>query len=179
MRNPFFMLTSRSVDKPKSTLAIIFVVILALSSGASQLVFDNSEDGFFPDNETVDLLNEIEDEYQASVDFIRVIDEMDEGELLLTDTWQQLALSEAMLLNDSNFKEYQYPIFGSQANFGMAGSAIQWQSIQDPLTAQIWLSQVSLATETLRNSNDSSFNESLDNLTEIAKIIPKLEPVTS
>jgi predicted RND superfamily exporter protein len=104
---------------------------------------------------------------------------MDEGELLLTDTWQQLALSEAMLLNDSNFKEYQYPIFGSQANFGMAGSAIQWQSIQDPLTAQIWLSQVSLATETLRNSNDSSFNESLDNLTEIAKIIPKLEPVTS
>ncbi|MBT3419658.1 MAG: MMPL family transporter [Euryarchaeota archaeon] len=173
------MLTSRSVDKPKSTLAIIFVVILALSSGASQLVFDNSEDGFFPDNETVDLLNEIEDEYQASVDFIRVIDEMDEGELLLTDTWQQLALSEAMLLNDSNFKEYQYPIFGSQANFGMAGSAIQWQSIQDPLTAQIWLSQVSLATETLRNSNDSSFNESLDNLTEIAKIIPKLEPVTS
>jgi predicted RND superfamily exporter protein len=179
MRNPFFMLTSRSVDKPKSTLAIIFVVILALSSGASQLVFDNSEDGFFPDNETVDLLNEIEDEYQASVDFIRVIDEMDEGELLLTDTWQQLALSEAMLLNDSNFKEYQYPIFGSQANFGMAGSAIQWQSIQDPLTAQIWLSQVSLATEALRNSNDSSFNESLDNLTEIAKIIPKLEPVTS
>lgn len=179
MRNPFFMLTSRSVDKPKSTLAIIFVVILALSSGASQLVFDNSEDGFFPDNETVDLLNEIEDEYQASVDFIRVINEMDEGELLLTDTWQQLALSEAMLLNDSNFKEYQYPIFGSQANFGMAGSAIQWHSIQDPLTAQIWLSQVSLATETLRNSNDSSFNESLDNLTEIAKIIPKLEPVTS
>ena len=179
MRNPFFMLTSRSVDKPKSTLAIIFVVILALSSGASQLVFDNSEDGFFPDNETVDLLNEIEDEYQASVDFVRVIDEMDEGELLLTDTWQQLALSEAMLLNDSNFKEYQYPIFGSQANFGMAGSAIQWQSIQDPLTAQIWLSQVSLATEALRNSNDSSFNESLDNLTEIAKIIPKLEPVTS
>jgi predicted RND superfamily exporter protein len=179
MRNPFFMLTSRSVDKPKSTLAIIFVVILALSSGASQLVFDNSEDGFFPDNETVDLLNEIEDEYQASVDFVRVIDEMDEGELLLTDTWQQLALSEAMLLNDSNFKEYQYPIFGSQANFGMAGSAIQWQSIQDPLTAQIWLSQVSLASEALRNSNDSSFNESLDNLTEIAKIIPKLVPVTS
>ena len=48
MRNPFFLLTSRSVDKPKSTLAILFVIILALSSGASQLVFDNSEDGFFP-----------------------------------------------------------------------------------------------------------------------------------
>ena len=179
MRNPFFLLTSRSVDKPKSTLAILFVIILALSSGASQLVFDNSEDGFFPDNETVTLLNEIEDEYQASVDFVRVIDEMEQGELLLGDTWQQLALSEATLLNDSNFKDYQYPIFGSQANFGMASSVIQWQSIQDLESAQIWTSQVTSAIEVLRNSNDSSFNESLDNLTETAEMIPKLEPVTS
>ena len=145
MRNPFFMLTSRSVDKPKSTLAIIFVVILALSSGASQLVFDNTEDGFFPDNETVTLLNEIEDEYQASVDFIRVIDEMEQGELLIGDTWEQLATTEAMLLNDSNFEDYHYPIFGSQANFGMAGTALQWQSIQDPENSQIWISQVTSA----------------------------------
>lgn len=179
MRNPFFLLTSRSVDKPKSTLAILFVIILALSSGASQLVFDNSEDGFFPDNETVTLLNEIEDEYQASVDFVRVIDEMDEGELFIENTWEQLALTEAMMLNDSNFKEYQYPIFGSQANFGMASSVIQWQSIQDPLSAQIWISQVTSAIEELRNSNDTMFNSSLDNLTETAKLIPQLEPVTS
>ena len=179
MRNPFFMLTSRSVDKPKSTLAIIFVVILALSSGASQLVFDNTEDGFFPNNETVTLLNEIEDEYQASVDFIRVIDEMEQGELLIGDTWEQLATTEAMLLNDSNFEDYHYPIFGSQANFGMAGTALQWQSIQDPENAQIWISQVTSAIEVLRNSNDTTFNQSLDNLTDTANIIPKLEPITS
>ena len=53
------------------------MLLAALSSGGMYLKFDNSEDGFFPDNATVDLLNEIEDEYQASVDFIRVIDEVD------------------------------------------------------------------------------------------------------
>jgi predicted RND superfamily exporter protein len=179
MRNPFFSLTGRSVDKPKSTLAIIFVVIIALSSGASQLVFDNSEDGFFPDNETVDLLNEIEDEYQASVDFVRVIDEVEQGDLLLDKTWTQLALTESMLLNDSRFLEYQYPIFGSQANFGMASSAIQWQTIQDPVNAQFWISEVQNTIDLLHNSSESSFNSSLDNLSQSAKLIPKLEPVSS
>ena len=101
-------MTAKSVEKPGKTLAIVLVALFALSSGASQLVFDNSEDGFFPDNETVRLLNEIEDEYQASVDFIRVIDEVDEGELLLEETWKQLALSEAILLDDSNFLEYLF-----------------------------------------------------------------------
>ena len=179
MRNPFFLLTTKSVEKPGKTLVIVLIALFALSSGASQLVFDNSEDGFFPDNETVTLLNEIEDEYQASVDFIRVIDDLDEGELLLEDTWKQLALSEAMLLNDSNFLEYQYPIFGSQPNFGMASYAIQWQNIQDPVNAQYWLNQLEGAIEQVRNSNDSTFNSSLDNLEEKAKLIPKIEPVTA
>ena len=166
MRNPFFLLTTKSVEKPGKTLVIVLIALFALSSGASQLVFDNSEDGFFPDNETVTLLNEIEDEYQASVDFIRVIDDLDEGELLLEETWKQLALSEAILLNDSNFLEYQYPIFGSQPNFGMASYAIQWQNIQDPVNAQYWLNQLEGAIEQVRNSNDSTFNSSLDNLEE-------------
>ena len=44
-----------------------------LSSMAMFLEFDNSEDAFFPDNETVRLLDEVESEYQASIDFVRVI----------------------------------------------------------------------------------------------------------
>ena len=179
MRNPFFSMTAKSVEKPGKTLVIVLISLFALSSGASQLVFDNSEDGFFPDNETVTLLNEIEDEYQASVDFIRVIDEVDEGELLLEETWKQLALSEAMLLNDSNFREYQYPIFGSQPNFGMASYAIQWQTIQDPVSAQSWVLEIQNAIDSLHNSTESSFNSSLDNLSNSSKLIPKLEPVTS
>ena len=179
MRNPFFLMTNKSVEEPVKALAIVLVALFALSSGASQLVFDNSEDGFFPDNETVTLLNEIEDEYQASVDFIRVIDEVEEGDLLLEDTWRQLALSEAMLLDDSNFLEYQYPIFGSQPNFGMASYAIQWQTIQDPVNAQVWLTQLEVGIEQLRNSNESTFNTSLSNLEETANVIPKIEPITS
>ena len=56
------------------------------------------------------MLNEIEDEYQASIDFVRVIDDIAQGDLLLNDTWQQLALTEAIMLNNSNFLEYQYPL---------------------------------------------------------------------
>ena len=99
----FFALTNKSVERPKTVLACVFVALLALSSGGMYLKFDNSEDGFFPDNETVTLLNDIEDEYQASVDFIRVIDILAEGDLQNVDTWNQLAYIEAELLEDEKF----------------------------------------------------------------------------
>ena len=110
MGNPFFALTEKSVERPKTVLACVFLVLMVLSSGGMYLKFDNSEDGFFPDNDTVTLLNEIEDEYQASVDFIRVIDEVNEGDLQLETTWQQLAIIEAELLEDEKFLPYQYPL---------------------------------------------------------------------
>ena len=47
--------------------------ILTISSMAMFIEFDNSEDAFFPDNETVRLLDEVEGEYQASLDFVRII----------------------------------------------------------------------------------------------------------
>ena len=130
MRNPFFALTEKSVDKPRTVLACLFIVVILLSSGAMHLKFDNSEDGFFPDNETVSLLNDIEDEYQASVDFVRIIDEVDQGDLLVQETWTQLAYIEAQLLLDENFQPYQYPLFGTQPNAGMASSVIQWHTLQ-------------------------------------------------
>ena len=51
---------------------------MGLSPFAMFINFDNSEDAFFPDNETVRLLNEVEDEYQASLDFLRFIDRIEE-----------------------------------------------------------------------------------------------------
>ncbi len=179
MANPFFALTEKSVDRPKSMLAAIFVVLVVLSSGAMHLQFDNSEDGFFPDNETVDLLNEIENEYQASVDFIRIIDDINQGDLLLNNTWKQLALTESTLLNNSNFLEYQYPLFGSQASFGMVSSVIQWQKIQDPVSAQNWVQGLTDAIEELRNASDFDFNNSLQNLVVKANTIPKLTTVSA
>ena len=68
---------SQSTERPKTTIGIILVFIFSLTPNAMFIDFDNSQDAFFPDNETVQLLNEIEDEYQASIDFIRFIDDID------------------------------------------------------------------------------------------------------
>ena len=66
----------------------------------------------------MDLLNEVESEYRANIDFIRVLDEIDAGDLFLAETWHRLAIIEATMLNDSNFEPYHYPLFGTQANNG-------------------------------------------------------------
>ena len=58
MRNPFMMLTEVSVEHPKKAFGAIMLTVLLLASGAMHLQFDNSEDGFFPDDPSVDLLND-------------------------------------------------------------------------------------------------------------------------
>ncbi len=178
MRNPFFALTEKSVDKPRTVLACLFAVVILLSSGAMHLKFDNSEDGFFPDNETVSLLNDIEDEYQASVDFVRIINEVEQGDLLVQDTWTQLAYIEAQLLLDENFQPYQYPLFGTQPNAGMASSVIQWHTLQDSLQSANWRSGLSNSIEQIRQSNSSTLTASLDSLNTASSAIPDFQPVT-
>ena len=59
MRNPFIMLTELSVEHPKRAFAAIMLSVVMLASGAMHLQFDNSEDGFFPDDPSVDLLNQV------------------------------------------------------------------------------------------------------------------------
>ena len=63
MRKPFDKLSELSVDRPKTAIAVAVVGILALSSFAQFIVFDNSEDAFYPENETTDLLYEVEGTY--------------------------------------------------------------------------------------------------------------------
>ena len=63
MKNPFDILTSIFIDRPKICLSIGLIAILTISSMAMFIEFDNSEDAFFPDNETVRLLDEVEGEY--------------------------------------------------------------------------------------------------------------------
>ena len=104
------MLTDWSVDRPKQAFAVVMLAMLTLAAGGMHLQFDNSEDGFFPDDPSVDLLNEIESEYRANLDFIRFIDEIEAEALLEAETWEQLATIEAMMLNDSNFEPYHYPL---------------------------------------------------------------------
>ena len=98
MKNPFEAMSHASVNRPKTVFAVVMLGVLVLSSGGMHLQFDNSEDGFFPDDENVRLLEEIEDEYQASIDFVRVIDEIQSGDLLVNSTWEHLASIEALSL---------------------------------------------------------------------------------
>ena len=88
-------LTNWSVDRPRTAFATILLVVFMLASGAMHLQFDNSEDGFFPDDPSVDLLNEVESEYRSNIDFIRVISDIEEGDMLNQATWQQLAQIES------------------------------------------------------------------------------------
>ena len=74
MKKFFDGLTTMSTNRPKTTILVTFLLLMGLSPFAMFINFDNSEDAFFPDNETVRLLNEVEDEYQASLDFLRFID---------------------------------------------------------------------------------------------------------
>ena len=179
MKNFFDNLTGISVNKPKASLGLILVLILAIVPNAMFIKFDNSEDAFFPDNETVRLLNEVEDEYQASIDFIRFIDHIEPGALKSNETWTQLAKLEAILLEDENLGEYQYPISGIQANSGMASAAISWQMMQDPVSALTWITPLQNSISLVANSNNSTISESLE-LLELASLqIPEPSLVTS
>ena len=130
------LLTDWSVNQPKRAFATVLLVMILLASGGMHLKFDNSEDGFFPDDPSVDLLNEVEGEYRANIDFIRVLAEVEQGDLRQAESWSKLAVIEANMLNDSNFAPYHYPLFGTQANNGPAGHAMQWMVLQDKATAE-------------------------------------------
>ncbi len=134
--------------------------------------FDNSQDAFFPDNETVQLLNEIEEEYQASIDFIRFIDQIDKGDLYEESTWSQLAVLEAILLENQNLQQYQYPLYNNQSNNGMASSAIQWQKLQDPMAASSWIIELELAIDGVAQSNNTTLGTALDSLIVASNNIP-------
>ena len=182
MENPFDRMTSVCIDKPRTVLAIGLVVTLALSSMAMFIQFDNSEDAFFPDNDTVRLLDEVEGEYQASLDFVRIVARIEEGGLSDVDSWVHLAEMEAILLEDPNLSEYGYPLFGTQANSGPASIAIGWELHSDPITAQVWSEPLEVALNEVELSIDEEEYESaLRNLESAMLSIPfpsEIDPST-
>ena len=91
---------------------------------AQFIKFDNSEDAFYPQNDTTELLYEIEERYQASLDFIRVIDEIEQGDMQRSETWEQFAIIEAELSTNDAFLPYHEPLFGGSSTSGPAGSAL-------------------------------------------------------
>lgn len=172
MENPFNALTSASVTRPKATIASILVITLALASMARFIDFDNSEDAFYPQNDTTELLYEIEDRYQASLDFIRIIDEIEQGEMTQASTWEQFATIEAELSTNENFLQYQEPLFGGSSTSGPAGSALFWLNTQDPTTTQQWRDSLSLHIANVTVVSEENFSLALADLQEAIDAIP-------
>ncbi|MDB2540098.1 MMPL family transporter [Candidatus Poseidoniales archaeon] len=172
MQNPFNALTETSVTRPKTTVAVILVLTLALASMAQFINFDNSEDAFYPQNDTTELLYEIEDRYQASLDFIRVIDEIEQGDMKTESAWKQFAMIEANLSTDETFLPYHEPLFGGKATSGPAGSAVFWLNTQDPVTSQEWRDTLSNQLANATVADEDNFTAALNDLAAAVAMIP-------
>ena len=172
MENPFNALTSVSVIRPKATIASILVITIALSSMAQFIDFDNSEDAFYPQNDTTELLYEIEERYQASLDFIRIIDEIEQGDMEDSAAWTQFAAIEADLSTSDYFLEYQEPLFGGSATSGPAGSALFWLNTQDPVTTQAWRDTLSQHIANVTVVSEENFTFALSDLQGAIDAIP-------
>ena len=172
MENPFNALTSISVNRPKATIATILILTIALSSMAQFINFDNSEDAFYPQNDTTELLYEIEDRYQASLDFIRIIDEIEQGGMNQTTTWEQFANLEASLATNELFLPYQETLFGGSATSGPAGSALFWLNSQDPVTTQVWREPLALQLANVSFASEDNFCAALNDLQTAIDSVP-------
>ena len=172
MENPFNALTSISVNRPKATIATILILTIALSSMAQFINFDNSEDAFYPQNDTTELLYEIEDRYQASLDFIRIIDEIEQGGMNQTTTWVQFANLEAGLATNELFLPYQETLFGGSATSGPAGSALFWLNSQDPVTTQVWREPLALQLANASVASEENFTAALTDLQTAIDSVP-------
>lgn len=172
MENPFNALTNISVTRPKATIASILIITIALSSMAQYINFDNSEDAFYPQNDTTDLLYEIEDRYQASLDFIRIIDEIEASDMKQTATWEQFARIESELSTNEDFLPYQEPLFGGSSTNGPAGSALFWLNTQDPVTTQAWRDTLSFHIANVTAASEENFTVALRDLQGAIDSIP-------
>ncbi|MDP6742239.1 MAG: MMPL family transporter [Candidatus Thalassarchaeaceae archaeon] len=176
MQNPFDRLSEISVDRPKTTIAVIFIGIIFLSSFARFIVFEVGEDSFFPQNETTELLYEVEGTYTVDADLIRVIVRFDDGDLLESDTWELLASVEYDLLAYESLSDNHLALFGDSANAGPASSVIFWQKIQDP-NSDTWSSGVEGALQSVLSANNSTLNDAIGAaMTSVATIPPPTAP---
>ena len=109
-----------------------------------------------------------------------MLDEIQTGDLLEADTWHSLAIIEATMLNNSDFAPYHYPLFGTQANNGPAGQAMQWMALHDEVSAEAWLPSLQAATaEVLMANDEANLSAALSNLSQAASDVPEVQPVTT
>tara|TARA_B110000211_G_scaffold140162_1_gene160203 strand:- start:102 stop:2822 length:2721 start_codon:yes stop_codon:yes gene_type:complete len=180
MKNPFDTLSEMSVDKPKTVIAVAVISILALSSFAQFIVFDNSEDAFYPDNETTDLLYELENTYTVDVDLVRSIVRFEAGDLENEATWNLLANIESDMLThtgdleNSKMIDYHYGLFGGSPNSGPASSVIFWQQVQDP-GYDTWSEAVETALMNVVMADDVNLSSDITEAMIVMSTMPSTE----
>ena len=128
MRNPIDALSNSAIERPKAATATILILVLGISSMTAGplpemlgvgIVFDNSEDAFFPDpatNEDVRILYEIEESYQSDLDLVRVLIDLEPGALETPELWAALAIGHAHMMNGTELGPYLVdPGFGASS----------------------------------------------------------------
>ena len=180
MRNPFDRLSEMSVDRPKSAIAVAVIGILALSSFAQFIVFDNSEDAFYPENETTDLLYEVEDTYTVDVDLIRSIVRLEQEIWNLTDSesWELLAQVEYQMLTNPGMAGHHYGLFGGSANSGPASSVIFWQRVQDP-GSDDWSAALMQSLVDVSNAEGENLSTAVSDAIQMLTTIPSTDRVSA
>ena len=179
MKNPFDSLSELSVDRPKTIIAAAVIGILALSSFAQFIVFDNSEDAFYPENETTDLLYEVEDTYTVDIDLIRAIVRFDSGDLESSDeAWRLLAETEHEMMTNEEMSDYHYGLFGGSAHSGPASSVMFWQKVQDP-GSDTWSEGLQEALNEVLTADDENLSTAVGQALTLLASVPDTDFPTS
>lgn len=174
MRNPIDALSNAAIERPKAATATILILVLGISSMTAGplpemlgvgIVFDNSEDAFFPDpatNEDVRILYEIEESYQSDLDLVRVLIDLEPGALETPELWAALAIGHAHMMNGTELGPYLVdPGFGSV--LGPVPAAWFWSTTIDPVGDQ-WIEDLLVDLDLALNTSDEAFAGALGNL---------------
>ena len=128
------------------------------------IVFDNSEDAFFPDpatNEDVRILYEIEESYQSDLDLVRVLIDLEPGALETPELWAALAIGHAHMMNGTELGPYLVdPGFSV---LGPVPAAWFWSTTIDPVGDQ-WIEDLLVDLDLALNTSDEAFAGALGNL---------------
>ena len=179
MRNPFDRLSELSVDRPKTVIAVAVIGIMGLSSFAQFIVFDNSEDAFYPENETTALLYEVEDTYTVDVDLVRSIVRLEQGSSLAdSESWGLLAQVEHQMLTHPGMAGHHYGLFGGSANSGPASSVIFWQRVQDP-GSDDWSAALMQSLVDVSNAEGENLSTAVSDAMQMLTTIPSTDRVSA
>ncbi len=178
--NPVNYISRHSIQHPKKTILLSFLIII-LSGWATGMFYTQStdENAFFPDNDQVNLLNEVENRFGQDVDVITVIVTLDDDSLSSSNIWNDLVIIESELLSDSDVSKLQKNIFGDNSVVGPASLIWFWSEYSDPENTDSysgWTSNLSNILSEM-NTNDSQVN--LSKLESAVNLIPAITSPTS